>query len=88
MRIFRALSVDHNLPILTHHFHQNPIEDVCFVLDGPRSIIELYEMYADSHRLKNFIELRVQAYNEIAAARNDALAGKLLGVMAVRKRQN
>lgn len=87
-RIFRALSVDHNLPILTHHFHQNPIEDVCIVLNGNRSIIELYEMYAEPDRLKSLIEPRVQAYNEIAAARNDALAGKLRGVMAVWERQN
>lgn len=87
-RIFRALSVDHNLPILTHHFHQNPIEDVCFVLDGKRSIIELYEMYADLVRLKNFIEPRVRAYNEIAATHNDALAGKLRGVMTGREQEN
>lgn len=87
-RIFRALSVNHNLPILTHHFHQNPIEDVCFVLNGKRSIIELYEMYADPVRLKNYIEPRVQAYNEIVAARNDALAGKFRGVMAVQERQS
>ena len=79
--------MDHNLPILAHHFHQNPIEDVCFILNGKRSIIELYEMYADPDRLKNFIEPRIQAYNEIAAARNDALAGKLRGVMAVQEWQ-
>ena len=53
-RIFRALSVDHNLPILTRHFHQNPIEDVCFVLENRMSIVELYEMYADPLRLRKF----------------------------------
>jgi len=87
-RIFRALSVDHNLPILTHHFHQNPIEDVCFILNGNRSFIELYKIYDDPDRLKNFIQPRIQSYNEIAAARNDALAGKLRGIMAVQEWQN
>lgn len=81
-RIFRALAVDHNLPILTHHFDQNPIEDVCFVLEGKRSIIELYEIYYDRVRLMNFIEPRLHAYNEIAAARNDSLVEKLRGFMA------
>jgi hypothetical protein len=80
-RIFRALSVDHNLPILTNHYHQNPIEDVCFVLENKMSIVELYEMYADPLRLRKFIEPRVRSYNELIAVRNDALVTKLRGVM-------
>jgi hypothetical protein len=80
-RIFRALSVDHNLPILTHHFHQNPIEDVCFVFKNQKSIVELYEMYADPVRLRKFIEPKLKSYNEIAVARNDALVEKLRRTM-------
>lgn len=80
-RIFRALSVDHNLPILTRNFHQNPIEDVCFVLENKMSIVELYEMYADRARLKRFIEPRVKSYNEFVVRRNDALVEQLRGVM-------
>jgi hypothetical protein len=76
-RIFRALSVDHNLPILTHHFHQNPIEDLCFVFEDQKSIVELYEMYADPARLRNFIEPKVKSYNDIVIARNDALVEHL-----------
>ncbi len=85
-RIFRALSVDHNLPILTHHFHQNPIEDVCFVLKNQMSIVELYEMYSDPVRRREFIEPRVKSYNKIVVARNDALAKQLCGVMDARER--
>ncbi|MCP3391895.1 hypothetical protein NLM27_24180 [Bradyrhizobium sp. CCGB12] len=73
-RLFRALSVDHNLPILTHHFHQNPIEDVCFELKGTASFVELYEMFNDRSRLRNFIEPKLKRYNEIVTARNDTLA--------------
>jgi hypothetical protein len=80
-RIFRALAVDNNLPVLTHHFHQSPIEDVCFLHEGQQSIVELYEMYADPVRLRRFIEPRLKAYNEIVAARNDALVDRLRGLM-------
>jgi hypothetical protein len=80
-RIFRALSVDRNLPVLTHHFHQNPIEDVCFVFENKTSIVELYEMYVDPARLRKFIEPRIRSYNEFVIARNDALAEQLRGLM-------
>jgi hypothetical protein len=80
-RIFRALSVDHNLPILTHNFHQNPIEDVCFVLENQKSIIELFEMYADPARRRAFVEPRVKSYNEVVAVRNDGLVERLRATM-------
>jgi hypothetical protein len=80
-RIYRALSVDHNLPVLTRHFHQNPIEDVCFVLRDRMSIVELYEMYDDRSLLRSFIGPRVKAYNAIAMARNDALVARLREIM-------
>ena len=80
-RIYRALSVDHNLPILTHHFHQNPIEDVCFVLKDDKSIIALYEMYSDPALLRNFVEPRINAYNGIAVARNNDLAEQVRAIM-------
>lgn len=80
-RIFRALSVDHNLPVLTRHFHQNPIEDVCFVFENKASIVELYEMYADPARLRRFMGPRVKSYNEFVVGRNDAMAEQLRGLM-------
>lgn len=80
-RIYRALAVDHNLPILTRHYRQNPIEDACFVLENKMSIVELYEMYADRRRLRQFIEPKVRSYNELVRVRNDALAEQLRGAM-------
>jgi hypothetical protein len=80
-RIYRALSVDHNLPILTRHFHQNPIEDVCFVYENQKSIVELYEMYADPARLREFIEPKIKSYNELVVAHNDALVERLRRMM-------
>ena len=80
-RIFRALSVDHNLPVLTHHFHQNPIEDVCFVFENQKSTIEMFEMYADPARRRAFVEPRVKSYNKVVAVRNDALVERLRATM-------
>jgi hypothetical protein len=80
-RIFRALSVDYNLPILTRHYHQNPIEDVCFVLENKMSMVELYEMYVDPARLRQFVEPRIKSYNERVTQRNNALVEQLHSVM-------
>ena len=79
-RIFRAISVDNNVPVLTKHFRQNPVEDVCYVFNGQHSFVELYEIYANRDRLMSFIEPRIERYNEIVIARNDAMAEKLRGL--------
>lgn len=81
MRIYRALSVDHNLPILTHHFHQNPIEDVCLLAKDVKVFAALYEMYVDPLLLRHFIEPRITAYNDIAIARNNDLAEQVRAIM-------
>ena len=80
-RIYRALEVDHNLPIVTKHFGQNPIEDVCFVLKGQNSVIEMVEMYFDRAALFNFVEPRIKKYNEIAKQRNNLVVKSLLKIL-------
>lgn len=80
-RIYRALSEDYNLPILTHHFHQNPIEDVCFVFEDKKSLITLYEMYSNPALLRDFIEPRLKAYNTVAITRNNNLVEQVRGIM-------
>jgi len=77
-RVYRALAVEYNLPILTHHFGQNPIEDVCFVWKDKYSIVALFEMYHDRGRLTDFIGTRIRDYNRIARQRNDSLAAALV----------
>lgn len=76
-RIFRALAVDHNLPILTRRFNQNPIEEVCYLFKDRHSIIELCEMYTDRDRLKKFLSPKIETYNAVAIARNDLLVEKI-----------
>jgi len=77
-RIFRALTVDHNLPILTKNFRQNPIEDICFLMEGDQSIMTLYRMYEDRSLLQDFIIPRVSIYNKIAKEKNDKLVSQLM----------
>ena len=79
-RIYRALEVDHNLPVLTKHFSQNPIEDVCFILKGQRSIIEMVEMYFDRASLLDYVVPRIRKYNEIVKQRNDLVVKSLLEI--------
>lgn len=76
-RLYRALAVDYNIPILTHYFGQNPIEDVCFLLKDNRSIIELYNIFSDPDALSDFAKSRMQAYNEKVQPLNDVLTEKL-----------
>ena len=80
-RIFRALTQDHNLPVLTKHFQQHPIEDICVVFEGNRTLIDLTEMYENPIHLHEFIGPKMRAYNKIATSRNDALIEKLLAAL-------
>lgn len=79
-RIYRALQVDHNMPILTKHFGQNPIEDICLVLNGPSSIAEMVELFFNRSALSHFVTPKIKKYNEIAKQRNDLVVGNLLGM--------
>lgn len=79
-RIYRALAVDHNLPVLTKHFSQNPIEDVCFLLTNQHSVIDMVNMYYDKKALSNFIKPKIKNYNEIAKRRNDHVVEAFLRI--------
>ena len=87
-RIYRALTVDHNLPVLTHHFHQNPIEDVCLVYEGGRSLADLLEMHSDPIALRDFVEPRIKAYNGIAATGNDYFVTQVRDLMNASEQGN
>jgi hypothetical protein len=80
MRIYRALAIDHNLPVLTRHFSQSPIEDVCFLLNGHRSLLQLYDMFHDRALLADFIGDRLRTYNQIAIARNDQCVAHIAAI--------
>jgi hypothetical protein len=76
-RIFRALSAEYSLPVLTRHHGQHPIEDACFVMKNKYSIVNLYEMYHDRMLLIDFVANRLKTYNELARLRNDEFVRRL-----------
>lgn len=80
-RIYRALSVDFNLPVLTHYFGQNPIEDVCYVIKDNKFLEELHEMYVDRDKLIEFLAPRISAYNAIVRRRNDTLVENIKALL-------
>lgn len=77
MRIYRAVAVDHNVPVLTRHFSQHPIEDICMVLKDASSYVAMVEMFSNRHALRHFMGPRIQTYNAIAKQRNDILVKSL-----------
>jgi hypothetical protein len=81
MRIYRALSLDFNLPLLTHYFGQHPLEDVCYVIKDANFIEELYEIYCDRDKAMAFIAPRMSRYNNIVKVRNDTLVENVKAMM-------
>lgn len=79
-RIYRALQVDHNMPVLTKHFGQSPIEDVCLILNGTNSIARIAELFFDRDALLRFLQPKITKYNEIAKQRNDLAIENLLTI--------
>ena len=80
-RIFRALSIDYNLPVLTRRFGQNPIEEVCYLYQGAGSLVDFVSMYHDRERLISYVAPKLMAYNEIVGQRNDDLAKKVVDII-------
>jgi len=74
-RIYRALAVDFNLPVITHYFGQNPAEDLCYLYVGPESIVDMYEMYKNRDDLMSFLAPKINKYSEIVCEKNDKAWG-------------
>ena len=76
-RIYRALVVDRNVPVLTRHFAQHPIEDVCLLLKDASTFVAMIEMFSNKEALRDFVGPKIKTYNAVVGPRNDALS-KLL----------
>ena len=93
-RIYRALSHDHSVPVLTTFFGQNPIEDVCFKLNdevgneewSPKVVTEhlkRFYMYYNEEKqltLRREIGRRIDEYNKIAEEGNRPIAAQVLSL--------
>lgn len=79
-RIFRALTHDFNLPVLTKYFGQNPIEDICLIFDGDDSILQMYDFYHNKQKALAFLTPRISKYSSIAELENNKIAEAMLSL--------
>lgn len=73
-RIYRSLVIDHSMPILTKHFGQHPIEDICLVYAKEDEFFYSIYQYFDSPKsLSNYLEPKLIRYLQFASEKNDAM---------------
>lgn len=71
-RLYRALQVDHNVPIITKSFGQHPIEKLCLTYNS-ETFASMYSYYTNKD--KYIIDFRkiFEEYNQLATANNDQI---------------
>ncbi len=77
-RIYRALQVDGNLPVLTRYFGQNPIEDICLIYHDVDTLVRMVKYWSDHESARHYIACRMDKYNAIAISKNDAVIKQIL----------
>jgi len=70
-RIYRALCIDYNMPILTKNFNQHPIEDICFIYDDKQKLFQFRDYYLNIENFLPIIESRIDKYMMIAKEHNN-----------------
>ena len=78
-RIYRALSEDGNIPVITRHFGQNPIEDVCLVYTGIDTLAQMIDFWEHHYRACEQVGKRMQAYNAAVEIKNNIMMSNILG---------
>ncbi|MCB2261350.1 MAG: hypothetical protein LGR52_00135 [Candidatus Thiosymbion ectosymbiont of Robbea hypermnestra] len=76
-RIYRALQVDGNIPIITHYFGQSPIEDICLVYHGVDTLEHIIGLWEDCNSAREFVREKTEKYNSIASRNNDQLISRI-----------
>lgn len=72
-RLYRALQVDHNAPIITKDFGQHPIEKVCLMFGRSETVIKLIKYFKKPDTYLADFKPRFEEYNRLATANNDQL---------------
>ncbi|MCB1190630.1 MAG: hypothetical protein KDK90_09365 [Leptospiraceae bacterium] len=80
MRIYRALSYDYSLPILTKFFNQHPIEALCLEYKKEKTLVEMHQFYQNPKLFFDEFDKKVIQYTEIAQKENDAIIGKMFKI--------
>jgi hypothetical protein len=78
-RIYRSLQVDNCMPVLTKHFGQHPIEDLCLVFRNDGDFIySMYRYYKSPELLLSELGPKLSHYMRMARENNDALIRSIL----------
>ena len=76
-RLFRAITEDGSLPVLTRSFNQNPIEELGIVYKGMETLVELREMHQNREHTRLAWAQHMMKYNKCVGPRNDLLVRAL-----------
>lgn len=76
VRIFRAIEVDHTIPVLPEPFGDHPIEDVCLPMGD--SLQPLEDLAASPQARLRWLDEKLRPYNDIAIAQNAQLVQRIL----------
>jgi hypothetical protein len=83
-RIYRALCIDYNMPILTKNFNQHPIEDVCFIYDDKEQLFQFRDYYFNIEKFLPILESRIDKYMVIAEEHNDKFIENLSALLLLK----
>ncbi len=76
-RIYRALCIDYNMPILTKKFNEHPIEDICFIYDDKEKLFQFRDYYFNIEKFLPIIESKIEKYMLITNEHNNKFLDKL-----------
>ena len=76
-RLYRALHIDGNIPVITDYFGQHPIEDICIKFNGLETLISMMELYNNRDAAIDFLKPKIIKYNSIIKKRNIELVRRL-----------
>jgi len=77
VRIYRAISFDNNIPLITKNFHQHPIENIAVSYNGIESLSECLNIYEDKNLREIFIKNKIIKYNKLAETNNNLIIKKI-----------
>lgn len=85
-RIFRALQIDHNMPVLTKFFNQHPIEKLC-LLFSDSTLLDMVDFYKNPNKAWSFLEPKIKEYNQVAESGNNEIINGMIGLAKQRRSQ-
>ena len=76
-RIFRAFNIENNIPCLSRHFQQHPIEDCCIKLNSTDDLYKAYSIYNRIEPHHTEYLRNIHSYSKISKKLNDQFITKL-----------